>query len=170
VNEMNDADRLAAKFAQVDGVDVVDLKPARSPLSETPNVGGAEVVFKKAVVLQLADGSVRYGCTWEDCTFTGESSGAIISGHWKVHEITPDLRRVPFKDWTLEQILGRLMDADADINALMAQRDRILLRRNNTDKMDALKAENKELRAKVDSYERALKTLGKLIPSVNPGD
>lgn len=125
----------------IDGLEVVKAEPVQTPL----NNGS---VYRKVELLTLSDGSTRYGCTWEGCDYTAPKALAVATGHWKVHEVTPDLRRVPFKDWTLEQILGRLLDAVADLEKAMAQRDRYVA------KCGELQKELGEARAQVKALEK----------------
>jgi hypothetical protein len=136
------------QWKQVKGVDVVSVEAAPTPL------GGGRV-YLKAVQLNLADGTVMFGCAWPECYYTFENPTTIATGHWKAHEVTPDLRRVPFKDWTLEQILGRLTDSEADLKKVMAQRDKAI------EAMAPLKARIKELEGQLVEWNRVKKAFGK---------
>lgn len=136
------------QWKQVNGVDVVSVEAAPTPL------GGGRV-YLKAVQLNLADGTTVFGCSWPDCDFTYDNPTTIATGHWKTHEVTPDLRRVPFKDWTLEQILGRLTDSEADLAKVMVQRDKAV------ESVGPLKARIKELEAQLAEWNKVKKIFGK---------
>lgn len=40
-------------------------------------------VFKKAVRITMADGSVVAGCTWPDCTEVAKHPTTITTSHWR---------------------------------------------------------------------------------------
>jgi hypothetical protein len=147
------------KFKQVDGIDVTGVETAYTPL-------GHGAPYKKVVKLLLADGSEAYGCLWPECTFTAATPTTVATAHWgKIHGGTPDLRRTPFKDWTLEQILGRLIDSEADLKAVIDQRDKALARDGkHAETVANLRAEIRELKAQIAEYEKAMKILGRFIP------
>lgn len=110
--------------AAVDGVRVIGVAKAETPLSGRGR-GGVVKHYLKAVELTLQDhADAVYGCVWDGCDFTSDNPTSITSGHWKVHEVKPDLRRVPYGDWTLVEILGRLTDVEADLDKALAARDK----------------------------------------------
>lgn len=131
---------------------VAEVREARTPLWDEKT--NPTAVYRKAVELVLDDGTTQYGCTWDDCKHVGDSAASVAGGHYKAHGFSPDLRRVPFKDWTLEEILGRLQDTEGDLMKVMAQRDAAERR------LDAVKARAKEevaeLKAKVAAMEKEL--------------
>jgi hypothetical protein len=137
---------------------VASVEKAFTPL-------GNGQAYTKAVSLVLDDGSIVYGCTWaqDDCAYVADNPTTIASGHFKAHEVTPDMRRVPFKDWTLEQILGRLLDSEADLKKVMDQRDRAIQAKGNTETVAQLRQELKEANGKVRDYEKAMKLLRGLM-------
>ena len=96
---------------------VAHVREARTPLPH--GVGN----YSKVVELVLVDGGLMYGCTWDGCVYTGDNARHVAGGHYKTHELKPDLARTPFKDWTLEQILGRLQDVEGDLAKVIKQRD-----------------------------------------------
>lgn len=158
------------QWKSVNGVEVLEVRPARTPLyQENPDGTNNGSVYQKVVELVLADATIAFGCVWAGCTYTYDNPTTIATGHWKVHDVKPDLRRVPFKDWTLEEVLGRLMDSESDIKLLMTQRDRAIQRRGtgnqaDKEKIAQLQQDLREANAKIRDYEKAFKIFGKLMP------
>src|SRR5512134_1593955 len=118
-------------------------------VEKAPTPLGNGRVYNKATTLVMDDDTLMYGCTWDqdDCAYTADNPTSIASGHFKVHEVTPDLRRVPFGDWTIKEVLGRLMDSEADLKKVMDQRDRALQAKGNTELITELRKELREANA-----------------------
>jgi len=137
--------------------DVAHVREAKTPLYQENSEDGRhnKAFYTKAVELVLVDGGLLYGCTWDDCLHTAGNPTTIAGGHYKIHELTPDLRRTPFKDWTLEQILGRLQDAEDDLSKVIKQRDTAEARADK--RIETVKAAAKkeilELKAAVTAME-----------------
>lgn len=140
---------------------VVSTQRAMMPL-------GGDKAYIRAVALVLDDATVTYGCTWSQngCAFTHDSPAVVAAKHWRGHAPTPDLMRVPFRDWTLEEILGRLQDSESDLKTVMAQRDKAIQRQGNRDLVAELRQELKEANARIREYDKAFKAFGKLLPNV----
>lgn len=159
------------QWKTVNGIDVVEVRSAKTPLyQENPDGTNNGSVYQKVVELVLADATSVFGCVWPGCLYTYDNPTTIATGHWKVHEVKPDLRRVPFKDWTLEEILGRVQDAESDLKLVMAQRDKALLRRGTGNQADKeliaeLRKDLREANAKIRDYEKAFRVFGKLLPN-----
>lgn len=136
------------EFKQVNGVDVVAVEKAETPL------GGGRV-YTKAVTLILADGTKTYGCTWPDCDYTYDNPITIATSHWRNHEVIPDLRRVPFGDWTLREILAQGMDFETTLRKVMADRDKAI------QAVAPLRAKVKELEGQLAEWQKVKKILGK---------
>lgn len=136
------------EYKQVNGIDVVSVDQAPTPL------GGGRV-YVKAVQLTLADGTIVYACTWPECEYTYDNPTTIATGHWKVHEVAPDLRRVPFKDSTLGEILEQAMDFESTLRKVMADRDKAI------QALGPLKQKVKDLEAQLSEWQKVKKILGK---------
>ena len=117
---------LKDKFTEINGVAVVEYNLVPTPLSGRSSTSNKEIHYRRTIQLVLADGTVRYGCAWDECPFVAPEISSVVKGHWKTHAMKPDLDRVPYGDWPLRDILGRLTDSEADLRRAMAQRDRAL--------------------------------------------
>jgi hypothetical protein len=136
--------------ATVNGMRVVQVERAETPLSGTGR--GGLIYYRKAATLIL-DGGTTYGCLWDGCDYTSENVTSLVSGHWKVHEVKPDLRRVPFGDLTLNEILGKLTVAEAELASANSARERAL------EAKEAAGVTIQELRAEVKRLEKELATI-----------
>lgn len=143
------------KFETVNGVKVLSAERAKSPLSGLHSVNGEDIFYRKAIILNLEDGTTVAGCTFEDCTYTHAQPLTVTTKHYKVHVRRIDPRATAFLDWTLEEILGRLVDSEDDLDKVMAQRDKAI-----ADKA-AMRERVRELEADLADLDRLRKILGK---------
>jgi hypothetical protein len=138
---------------------VADAGKAETPLSGRGRGGGVRHYLKAAALL-IDDGTVAYGCLWDGCDYTSDNATSIVTGHWKVHEVKPDLRRVPYGDWTLVEILGRLTDVEADLDRALAARDKAVEAHHGSREVIAgLRADVKRLEGELATIRSTFKSL-----------
>lgn len=152
-----------ANLTEVEGVAITAVNRAKSNLWTEDH----QIYHIRAVELVLADGAIRYGCVYPGCGFTSPSAFGIAGGHYpKKHPVVVEGPWSIYGEWTLNEIMGRLVDTENDM--------REALRRQATaeKKASELREENaalgKELRSAKSDIALMNRAARRLLGPVDP--
>lgn len=94
--------------SHIGGIEIVEVRPAYSPLPVKNGKGPAE--FKRVATLILADGTVVFGCRFDGCDFTSTAAQGI-NAHFHVHENTVNSKRwAELAEWSLQELVETVLD------------------------------------------------------------